>query len=105
MVSYEAFHRSLLATICPITAARSTPGYPNEVAIPRGEAGQTKDGVILCHQVRTVSLERVTGTAPKIVGYVSNSSIRAAVRAALAVHLGLDVPSHTDGATTPEQYR
>jgi mRNA-degrading endonuclease toxin of MazEF toxin-antitoxin module len=105
VVSYEAFHRSLLATICPITAARSTPGYPNEVAIPRGEAGQTKDAVILCHQVRTVSLERVTGTVPRILGYVTNPAIRTAVRAALAVHLGLDMPSHADGATTAEHCR
>lgn len=105
VVSYDAFHRSTLATICPITAARSAPTYPNEVAIPSGEGGQTKDGVILCHQVRTVSLERVTGGSPRIVGYVTKPEIRSAVREALGVHLGLDIPSHADGGIGSAQYR
>jgi mRNA interferase ChpB len=47
-VSYEAFHRSGLLTVCPITAAREKPRYPGEVAIPAGEGGQTKGGLILC---------------------------------------------------------
>jgi mRNA-degrading endonuclease toxin of MazEF toxin-antitoxin module len=48
VVSYEAFHRSGLLTVCPITAAREVPRYPGEVAIPAGEGGQTKGGLILC---------------------------------------------------------
>ncbi|MGH2488399.1 MAG: type II toxin-antitoxin system PemK/MazF family toxin, partial [Candidatus Limnocylindria bacterium] len=45
VVSYEPFHRSGLLTVCPITAARSELRYPGDVAIPRGEAGQTRDGI------------------------------------------------------------
>ena len=56
VVSYEPFHRSGLATICPITAARSVPRYPGDVPIATGEAGQTRDGMIVTSQVRTVSL-------------------------------------------------
>jgi mRNA-degrading endonuclease toxin of MazEF toxin-antitoxin module len=52
--------------VCPITAARSVPRYPNEVAIPIGEAGQTRAGVILCHQVRTISLLRASGALPQL---------------------------------------
>lgn len=95
VVSYEPFHRSGLATVCPITAARSEPRYPGDVVIPRGEAGQTKDGVILASQVRTISLRRVR--APS-VGLVRDRSIRRSVRAALAHHLGLDIPALADGA-------
>jgi mRNA interferase MazF len=95
VVSYEPFHRSGLATVCPITASRSEPRYPGDVAIPLAEGGQTKPGVILTSQVRTISLRRVR-SAP--IGIVQDRGIRRAVRAALAHHLGLDIPAVADGA-------
>jgi len=101
VVSYEAFHRSGLLTVCPITAARERPRYPGEVAIPAGEAGQTKAGLILCAQVRTISVRRIraSGILPDGgIAYVADPRIRAAVRAALRHHLGLDIPPLSDGA-------
>ncbi len=101
VVSYEAFHRSGLLTVCPITAAREKPRYPGEVAISAGEAGQTKDGLILCAQVRTISVRRIraSGILPDGgIAYVTDPRIRSAVRAALRHHLGLDIPPLSDGA-------
>ena len=95
VVSYEPFHRSGLATVCPITAARSRARYPGDVPIRRGEAGQTKDAVIVASQIRTISLGRVKSTP---VGTVNDRAVRRAVRAALAHHLGLDIPAFADGA-------
>ena len=95
VVSYEPFHRSGLATVWPITAARPRARYPGDVPIRRGEAGQTKDAVIVASQVRTISLGRVK-SAP--VGMVTDRAVRRAVRAALAHHLGLDIPAIADGA-------
>ncbi len=95
VVSYEPFHRSGLATVCPITAARSSARYPGDVPIPAGEGGQTRDGVILASQVRTISLRRVRGSP---LGTVTDVRMRARVRAALAHHLGLDIPAIADGA-------
>ncbi len=103
VVSYEAFHRSGLLTVCPISADRQTPRYPGEVAIPAGEAGQTKPGLILCAQVRTVSVRRIraSGILPDGgVAYVTDARIRSAVRAALRHHLGLDIPPLADGAAS-----
>ena len=97
VVSNEPFHRSGLVTVCPITTRPAR--YPGEVPIPRGHAGQTKDGLILVHQVRTIDAQRVT--AFEISGarqYVTDRSVRGAVRAGLAHHLGLDVPAAADGA-------
>ena len=37
VVSYEPFHRSGMAAVCPITTRE--PKYPGEVAIPAGHAG------------------------------------------------------------------
>lgn len=97
VVSYEAFHRSGMATICPITTRQ--PRYPGEVSIPDGHAGQTRDGLILCHQVRTLDLARVTAYAlGGRVQYVTDRVVRSAVRAALAHQLGLDIPVVADGA-------
>jgi mRNA interferase MazF len=95
VVSYEPFHRSGLVTVCPITAARDEARYPGEVAIPVGAAGQSRPGVILCQQLRTISLERVAG-APD--GRLTDPRLRRAVRLALAHHLGLDIPAVGDGA-------
>lgn len=95
VVSYEPFHRSGLATVCPISAARTDPRYPGEVAIAAGVAGQSRDGVILCQQLRTISLGRVVGPPD---GRVADPALRRAVRAALAHHLGLDIPAVGDGA-------
>lgn len=95
IVSYEPFHRAGLATVCPITAARDEVRYPGDVAIPVGTAGQTRAGVILCQQLRTIALERLIG-APE--GRITDPRIRHAVRLALAHHLGLDIPAVGDGA-------
>lgn len=95
VVSYEPFHRSGLAAVCPITAARTKTRYPGDVAIPVGEAGQTRDCVVVTSQVRTISLRRVRG-AP--LGTVTDGRLRRRVREALAHHLGLDIPGIADGA-------
>jgi len=95
VVSYEPFHRSGLMTVCPITAARLEPRYPGDVPIEVGEAGQTRPGVIMCSQIKTIPARRVHGQP---LGFVGDVRIRAAVREALAHHLGLDVPPVLDGA-------
>jgi mRNA-degrading endonuclease toxin of MazEF toxin-antitoxin module len=97
VVSHEAFHASGMATVCPISARE--PRYPGEVAIPSGHAGQTKNGAILCHQVRTIDLARVS--ALEIAGRsqsVTEPGLRKQVRAALARQLGLDIPAAVEGS-------
>jgi mRNA-degrading endonuclease toxin of MazEF toxin-antitoxin module len=97
VVSYEPFHGSGRAAVCPISARE--PRYPGEVRIAAGHAGQTKDAVILCHQVRTIDLSRVRSF--EITGqmqHVTDPGIRREVRSALSRHFGLDVPASEDGA-------
>ena len=93
VVSYEPFHRSGLMTVCPITAARSDERYPGDVALPGEVAGQTRPGVVLCSQVRTISAPRIQG---RPVGYLSDGALRRRVRAGLAHHFGLDIPTVVD---------
>jgi Growth inhibitor len=97
VVSREPFHASQMATVCPISARE--PRYPAEVVIPSGHAGQTRDAVILCHQVRTIDLGRVKAfQMAGRVQYVTDPSIKQQVRSALLHHLGLDLPGSSDGA-------
>ena len=97
VVSYEAFHRSGMATVCPITTR--PPKYVGEIPIPDGHAGQTGDGLILCHQVRTLDLKRVTTfEIGGRVQFVTDRTARQAVRSALRHQLGLDLPAPVDGA-------
>lgn len=98
VVSYEPFHALGRVSICPITAQRTKPRYPGEVALPEGEAGQTADAIILCHQVRTVSVLRIKRDSG-VIGYLMNPMIRTEVRFALAQHMGLDVDAGSDGAS------
>jgi mRNA-degrading endonuclease toxin of MazEF toxin-antitoxin module len=102
VVSYEPLHAAGMIAVCPITAARSEPARPAEVRIPVREAGQTKPGLILCHQVRTVSLLRARPEGP--VRYLTDPDIRTRVREALAMHLGLDVPGQGDGASADDHF-
>ena len=97
VVSYEPFHRSGMATVCPITTRPAK--YPGEVPIPSGHAGQTRDGLVLAHQVRTIDLRRVTAfTLAGVPQHVTDRRVRRQVRAALAHQLGLDLPAPADGA-------
>ena len=97
VVSYEPFHRSGMAAVCPISGRPAR--YPGEVAIPAGQAGQTLDAVILSHQIRTIDLRRVTAFEVRgALQIVTSPAIRRLVRRALAHHLGLDMPAVEDGA-------
>jgi len=106
VVSYEPLHAGSMVAVCPITAQRAVPKYPNEVAIPVGEGGQTRPGVILCHQARTISLRRVRSLvrAHGHIQYVTDPIIRAQVRWAVARHFGLDRPGRADGTSNDETY-
>lgn len=102
VVSYEPLHAAGMITVCPVTAARSDPARPGEVRLPAGEAGQTAPGLVLCHQVRTISVLRVKPGSS--VRYLTSADVRAQVREALAVHLGLDIPGQEDGAATADRF-
>jgi mRNA-degrading endonuclease toxin of MazEF toxin-antitoxin module len=86
-----------MAAVCPISARPAK--YPGEVPIAAGHAGQTRDAVILCHQLRTIDLARITALeVASRVQYVTDGHVRSAVRTALAHHLGLDLAAAEDSA-------
>ncbi len=44
VISYEPFHRSEMATVCPMTAARSDARYPGMCSSPRARPARPATG-------------------------------------------------------------
>jgi len=45
--------------IIPLTTQRMRAGFANTVLIPAGEAGQDRDSVALCHQIRALDRRKL----------------------------------------------
>jgi Growth inhibitor len=78
-----------LLTILPITSLK--PGrkvYPNEVLIKKHDSmktGLTKDSLILAHQIRTISKNRLLDH----IGSIEDIEIQEIINDALRIHLNL----------------
>jgi mRNA interferase MazF len=78
-----------LLTILPITSLK--PGrkvYPNEVLIEKHNSiktGPTKDSLILAHQIRTISKNRLLDN----IGSIEDIEIQEIINDALRIHLDL----------------
>lgn len=84
VVSNTSFnHHAHLATVCPITSARTAPKYPSEVELPN-LPGIVTQGVILAQQIRTVSTDRVV----KIRGPMKDPVLQRQVVEAVLALLG-----------------
>ena len=94
-------------TVVPITSARTTPRLPGDVALPAGEAGLPRPGVLICSQVRTITVLRIVTKHPiaGAVRYVTSPAVRRQVREELAHHFGLDVRAGPDGADGSADFR
>jgi len=72
-------------TILPLTSTKRRL-YPSEVFLPQGTAGQPLDSIIMAHQIRTISKQRLKG----LLGYLEDPHIMNEVRSAIKEHLDLD---------------
>lgn len=71
-------------TVVPITS-NVTKVYPFEVFLDSKETGLVKSSKAQCHQIRTISRQRITSIKP--AGYVSESMTK--IHSALTLHLDL----------------
>ena len=86
IVSNEEFNQVIPnVTVLPLTSTQRQL-YPSEVFLPRGTAGQPLDSIIMAHQIRTISKQRLRSA----VGYLDDPSLRQAVRDAIKEHLDLE---------------
>ena len=86
IISNEEFNQAMPnVTVLPLTSTRRRL-YPSEVLLPKGKAGQPLDSIIMAHQIRTISKQRLKG----LLGYLEDHQLRQQVREAIKEHLDLD---------------
>ena len=89
VVSNNGFNQSLpLATVLPLTkqARQRRPAYRFEVRMAAGSAGNNEDSLLMPHQVRSVSRDRLLHR----LGKLESPVLRAEIEDRLSDHLGFD---------------
>lgn len=86
IVSNEEYNQAIAnVTILPLTSTQRRL-YPSEVLLSGGKAGQPLDSIIMAHQIRTISRQRLG----KLWGYLADTSLQDEVRGAIREHLDMD---------------
>lgn len=86
IVSNEEFNQAMPnVTVLPLTSTRRRL-YPSEVSLPRGKAGQPLDSIIMAHQIRTISKQRLAD----LLGYLEDIQLQNQVCTAIKEHLDLE---------------
>ena len=90
IISDDAYSTVMpLVTILPLTSSK--PGriiYPNEVLIRmenRAKTGPLSDSIILAHQIRTISKNRLKD----LLGGIDDLAVQEKINEALRIHLNL----------------
>lgn len=85
VVSNEPFNQAMpVLTVLPLTSTQRRL-YPAEISLPKRVAGQSLDSIVMAHQIRTISKHRIS----RLVGYLTDRSLRQEVQQALRDHLDL----------------
>jgi mRNA interferase MazF len=75
-----------VVTILPLTSLKKGRSlYPNEALLRKGIAGLEADSIVLAHQVRTISKQRLTFC----LGSVADEILKTRINEALRVHFNL----------------
>ncbi len=86
IVSNEEYNQAISnVTILPL-ASTERRLYPSEVHLPKGKAGQPLDFIVMAHQIRTISKQRLG----KLFGYLDEAKLREEVHKALKEHLDIE---------------
>ncbi|MBI2854759.1 MAG: type II toxin-antitoxin system PemK/MazF family toxin [Chloroflexi bacterium] len=85
VVSNEEFNQAMPnVTVLPLTSTKRRL-YPSEVLLSKGKAGQPLDSIVMAHQIRTISKQRLG----KVLGYLDDAGLQAAIHGAIREHLDM----------------
>ena len=85
ITSNEEFNQAMPnVTVLPLTSTKRRL-YPSEVFLPQGKAGQPLDSIIMAHQIRTISKQRLQ----RLIGHLEDPQLRDEVCAAIKEHLDI----------------
>jgi len=86
VVSNEEFNQAMPnVTVVPLTST-SRRLYPSEVLLAEGTAGQHHTSIVMAHQIRTISKQRLGS----IIGRLEDTELRLAIHDAITEHLDIE---------------
>jgi mRNA interferase MazF len=86
IVSNEEFNQTIPnITILPLTSTQRHL-YPSEALLSKGKAGQPLESIIMAHQVRTISKQRLG----KLLGYLDDTQLQQEVYRAIKEHFDME---------------
>jgi mRNA interferase MazF len=86
VISNEEFNQAMPnITVLPLTSTKRRL-YPSEVLLAEGKAGQPLDSIIMAHQIRTISKQRLG----RLLGYLDDARLRHEVYGAIREHLDME---------------
>ena len=86
IVSNEDYNQTVgNVTVLPLTSTKRRL-YPSEIPLPEGKAGQPLESIVMAHQVRTISKQRLG----RVFGYLDDAKLRHEVYRALKEHLDME---------------
>jgi mRNA interferase MazF len=85
VMSNEEFNQAMPnVTVLPLTSTQRRL-YPSEVLLPVGKAGQPSESIVMAHQIRTISKQRLG----RLLGFLHDVQLRHEVCQAIKEHLDL----------------
>ncbi len=86
IVSNEEYNIAMPnVTVLPLTTTQRR-SYPSEVILPERKAGQPIRSIVMTHQIRTISKQRLG----KQFGHLDDIILRMEINSAIKEHLDLD---------------
>jgi mRNA interferase MazF len=86
VVSNEEFNRIMPnVTVLPLTSTQRRL-YPSEVLLPEGKAGQSLTSIVMAHQIRTISKQRLG----KLLGFLDDTQLQHEIHKAIKEHLDME---------------
>jgi len=86
IVSNEEFNQAMPnVTVLPLTSTQRRL-YPSEILLPEGKAGQPLESIVMAHQIRTISKQRLG----RLLGYLDDAKLRYEVHKAIKEHLDME---------------
>jgi len=86
VVSNDEFNQAMPnVTILPLTSTKRRL-YPSEILLPEGKADQSLESIVMAHQIRTISKQRLG----KMLGFLNDSQLRREIHRAIKEHLDME---------------
>jgi mRNA interferase MazF len=86
IVSNEDYNQTVPnVTVLPLTSTQRRL-YPSEILLPEGKAGQPLESIVMAHQIRTISKQRLA----RLIGYLDDTQLRDEVHRAIKEHLDIE---------------